>query len=92
MESVSYSILFNGSLFGNISLSTGLRQGDPFISLSFYFGFWGFIEDVCESFLEGDIQGIKISRRAPSISHFFFAYDSFMFSRATLSEADMSEE
>lgn len=36
---------------------------------------------------EGCIQGAKITRIAPSISHLFFANDSFIFTRATLSEA-----
>lgn len=38
MGSVSYSILLNGSSFGNIVLSRGLRQGDPITSCLLFLG------------------------------------------------------
>lgn len=36
--------------------------------------------------LDGDLQGIKVFRDAPSIHHLFFIDDSFLFARGTVSE------
>ncbi|KAM2891519.1 hypothetical protein COP2_009799 [Malus domestica] len=36
--------------------------------------------------LQDELQGIKVCRVAPSIQHLFFADDSFLFARGTISE------
>ena len=40
----------------------------------------------------GFIHGCKIARTAPSISHLFFAYDSFLFFKATMQESGEIKE
>lgn len=88
IRSVSYSVLINGVL-GKIFLpQRGLRQGD---TLSLYI----FIPcaEVFSCLLEKAeelrlIEGVKVARTAPPISHLFFADDSIIFAKANIRAAD----
>lgn len=80
--SVSFSVLINGSPFGNFEPTRGLRQGDP-LSPSLYI----LCADVLSSLMseavrEGRIQGICVSNRGPAVSHLLFADDSLFFLKA----------
>lgn len=82
VSSVSYYILLNGYPFRNISPTRGLRQGDPLSAYIFIMG----VEVLSKILIkakkkEGKIHGVKVSRsaHAPSVSHLFFADDSFIF-------------
>lgn len=75
VTSVSYSVLVNGLLTPMFYPQCGLRQGDP---LSLYL----FV--LCTEALSRNLQvaemqkkfiGVEIGRKAPSISHLFFADD-----------------
>lgn len=87
ISSVSFSILLNGYRFGNVIPSTGRRQRDPLSPYLYIFGAevlsWMLIK--VES--EGFIHGVKVARNAPSISHLYFADDSFLFCSAKVKEA-----
>ena len=67
---------------GLIQSSRGLRQGDPFSSFLFLLctkGLHGLIKKAANN---GDINGFKLCKRGPKLTHLFFADDSLLFCRA----------
>lgn len=83
ISTVTYEVLINGSPYGKIYPTRGLRQGDPLSPYLFLF-----CADVLSCLLrkaERDrrIHGIKITNNCPSISHLLFADDSLFFCRTT---------
>ncbi|BFG15190.1 hypothetical protein CerSpe_014650 [Prunus speciosa] len=80
--SVKFSVLINGKPGKHFRPSRGLRQGDPLSPYLFLIvseALSSMIHEGCEA---GFIQGLKISRNGPNISHIFFADDSLIFLRA----------
>ncbi|KAL9672618.1 hypothetical protein QQ045_028870 [Rhodiola kirilowii] len=85
VKSASYFIRINGHLSEPIKPSRGLRQGDPlspylFIICVEWQSYMLKHYDHC-----GLIEGSKINRRAPSISHLLFADDSLLFMKVNTS-------
>ncbi|XP_030928535.1 uncharacterized protein LOC115954743 [Quercus lobata] len=88
VKTVTYSVLVNGEPKGLITLSRGLRQGDPLSSFLFLLctgGLHGLIRQDANS---GDITSFALCRRGPKLTHLFFADDSLLFCRATPRECD----
>jgi hypothetical protein len=83
----SLSILLNGSPFGCISPSRGLRQGDPLSHFLFILGVEVFSRLMFKEEREGSIQGLKIARSCPAIHHLPFADDLLIFGKATATVA-----
>jgi hypothetical protein len=83
----SLSILLNGSPFGCISPSRGLRQGDPLSPFLFILGVEVFSRLMFKEEREGSIQGLKIARSCQAIHHLLFADDLLIFGKATASVA-----
>ncbi|CAN0827314.1 LINE-1 retrotransposable element ORF2 protein [Linum grandiflorum] len=79
VTSVTYSINLNGRRFDYIKPSRGLRQGDPLSPLLFAICSEGLSSLFHSRVANKKLRGIKIARSAASISHPFFAYDSFSF-------------
>ncbi|CAN1253995.1 Transposon TX1 uncharacterized 149 kDa protein [Linum perenne] len=79
VTTVSYTVSINGFRFGSIKPTRGLRQGDPLSSLLFAICSEGFAGLINHALQQGTLTGIKIGRSAPTISHLFFADDSFLF-------------
>lgn len=83
---VTYQFSHGGKQFENISPRRGLRQGDP---ISPY-------QKVAEGLsallkrmtIQGQIHGVKVSNKAPSVSHLFFADDALYFFKATKEKAE----
>lgn len=76
VRTVSFSILVNGSPYGQFEASQGLRQDYPLSPYLFIL-----CEDVLSSFMtqanrDGRIEGIHIRNRGPAISHLLFVDDS----------------
>ena len=82
VRSVSFSVLINGSPYGQFEATRGLRQGDPLSPQLFIL-----CADVLSSLMtqathENKISGIRISNGGPSVSHLLFADDSLFFLKA----------
>ena len=79
---VSYSVLLNGQLVGNIKPSRGLRQGNPLSPYLFVMCAMGLQSLLHKAEMEGYIRGVAICRNGPKVSHLFFANDSVLFCNA----------
>ena len=86
ISTVSYSILVNGESKGIITLSKGLRQGDPLSPFLFLFCAEGLNAILRKSAREGEIECFSLCRNGPKLTHLFFADDCLIFCRSTLEE------
>ena len=84
---VKYAIRINGQLCGQIWPSRGLRQGDPLSPYLFIICAEGLFALLHCAAQRKAIKGVVASARGPIISHLFFADDSLVFGRATVSDA-----
>ena len=69
---VSYSILLNGQLVGNIKPNRGLKQGDQLSSYLFLLCAMGLQGLLKKIEVDDDIKGVSICRNRPWVSHLFF--------------------
>lgn len=83
VTSVRYSFQINGQTYGEVVPTRGLRQGDPLSPYLFLICAEGLSALISQAESREDILGLKIARRAPSISHLFFADDSLLFLKAS---------
>lgn len=83
VSTVSYSYLMNDSVYGEVKPYRGIRQGDPFSP---------FIFILCSEVLsglckkaerEGHLQGVRVARGSPKVSHLLFADDTMFFCLAS---------
>lgn len=82
LNSVSYAMLLNGLLVGNIKPSRGLRQGDPLLPYLFLLCAMGLQDLLKKAESNGDIRGVSICRNGPRVSCLFFVDDSVLFCQA----------
>lgn len=85
---VSYSFRINGKISNSIQPSMGIRQGDPLSPYLFLIVAKGLSALVKKSMEEGVLEGIFVCKRGPKLSHLFFANDSLIFYKVTLSDCD----
>ncbi|XP_021724328.1 uncharacterized protein LOC110691696 [Chenopodium quinoa] len=81
VSTVSYQILINGKPSSVLRPACGLRQGDPLSPYLFVLCMEVFSLMLKRSEGNGLFQGLRISRRSPSVSHLFFADDALLFFR-----------
>jgi hypothetical protein len=79
VETVDYSVIFNGNTVGPIIPGRGLRQGDPLSPYLSIICAEGLSALIRKAEGRGDIHGVKICKNAPIISHLLFADDCFLF-------------
>lgn len=92
ISTTSFSILINGSPFGNFRRTRGIRQGDPLSPLLFITCSEVLSRLLLREESQGRLKGIKVGRAAPSITHLLFEDDLPLFGKATLREATRLEE
>ncbi|CAL1377794.1 unnamed protein product [Linum trigynum] len=80
--------MMNGTPAGYFSSTRGLRQGDPLSPLLFAICSEGFAALLRQAVGEKRLAGVKVNPRCPSISHLFFADDSYLFLRASKQECE----
>lgn len=88
IRSVSYEVLINGSPYGNIQPSRGLRQGDPLSPYLFLFCAEVLSQMLTKAETDHHIHGMKLAPNCPTISHLLFADDSLFFCRSTRTECE----
>uniref|UniRef100_A0A803P6E4 RNase H type-1 domain-containing protein n=1 Tax=Cannabis sativa TaxID=3483 RepID=A0A803P6E4_CANSA len=79
--------IFLAERFGPILASRGIRQGDPLSPYLFTLCAEGFSTLIQKYETNRWIHGCKIARSAPTISHMFFADDSYLYCQASEAEA-----
>ncbi|XP_050207258.1 uncharacterized protein LOC126656694 [Mercurialis annua] len=89
VSTVTYSFQLNGSIYGYLKPSRGLRQGDPLSPLLFVLCAQGLSFLLDKAVHNGLIQGLRINSICPSISHLFFADDAILFTPANTSSAQV---
>ena len=88
ISTVTYSFNINGEHKEVVTPSTGIRQGDPLSPYLFLLCSEGLSNLLQKAKMDKELTGIKISRRAPTITHLFFADDSLVFCKANKQEAE----
>ncbi|KAL9673458.1 hypothetical protein QQ045_029716 [Rhodiola kirilowii] len=88
VRTVSYQIKVNGGVSKVIWPNRGLRQGDPLSPYLFPFCTEWLSAKIMEAVSRKNITGISICRKAPVISHLFFADDSIFYLKAERGEAE----
>lgn len=81
--SVKYQVLINGEASKKITPKCGLRQGDPLSPYLFILCMEVLSHQIRDLEISKELKGIKISKRASSIWHMFFADDVIFFIQAT---------
>lgn len=89
VTTVSYSICFNNLSVGPISPKRGLRQGDPLSPYLFLLCVEWLSKSLTSAAESGRITGCRVSPNVPAVTHLLFAYDSFLFFRATKNETEV---
>jgi len=89
IESVNYSVLLNGEKIGPIVPGRGLRQGDPLSPYIFIICVEGLSSLIHQAEGSGTINGAKICKNAPIISHLLFANDCFLFFKSKSGQAQV---
>ena len=82
---VSYSILVNGKPKGDIRPSRGIRQGDPLSPYLFLLCSEGLNRMLQKAAHNDQTRGFSLCKNGPKILTLFFADDSLLFCRATMS-------
>ncbi|GAU37233.1 hypothetical protein TSUD_375350 [Trifolium subterraneum] len=86
VSSVNYLVWMNSNRVGPILPGRGLRQGDPLSPYLFILVTECLTALIHQAVGRGYLQGVKICRGAPEVSHLLFADDCFLFCRANVVE------
>ena len=92
VTSVTYNLLLNGEPTKAFAPTRGLRQGDPIYPYLFLICVEGLLTLHRKGESDGALQGVKVIRNCPSISHLLFADDGLLFWRSRVEEASKIKE
>lgn len=87
VTTVSYNIVHGEYDMGTIKPSRGVSQGDPLSPYLFIICAEGLSALIRKYEQKQWLHGVKISRKAPAISHMLFADDTYFYCRANKEEA-----
>jgi hypothetical protein len=82
VSSVQYRVWFNDDETDTFTPTRGLRQGDPLSPYLFLICAEGLSSLLTHEEESGGIQGVRVCRGAPSVSHLLFADDSLILMKA----------
>ncbi|XP_062145265.1 secreted RxLR effector protein 78-like [Alnus glutinosa] len=82
IRTVTYAVLVNGKLVGNIRPSSGIRQGDPISPYLFLLCVEALSALLNRAKRKGAITGVPTSFKGPQLNHLLFANDSMLFCKA----------
>ncbi|KAE8681243.1 hypothetical protein F3Y22_tig00111332pilonHSYRG00015 [Hibiscus syriacus] len=86
ISTVSFQIRINGVLSDVFVPQRGLRQGDPLSPYLFLFCAQGLSALLLKAQRRNEIKGIRASVRGPRVSHLFYADDSLLFVKNSMTE------
>lgn len=92
ISTVSFSVNINGSPKGYFLPQRGLRQGDPLSPYLFLLCVESLSSMLLNALNSNYISGCKVARNCPSISHLFFADDSLLFCKASMTECQIIQD
>lgn len=75
VSSAQYQVLINGTPYGDIKPTRGLRQGDPISPYLFVICTEMLMQMLRRAEQRREITGLKVARGAPTISHLLYADD-----------------
>ncbi|XP_018474082.1 uncharacterized protein LOC108845359 [Raphanus sativus] len=79
ITTVTYSFLINDEVYGNVKPYRGIRQGDP-LSPYIFILCGEVLSGLCrEAERTGELQGVRVARGSPRVSHLLFADDTMFF-------------
>lgn len=79
VTTVSYSFLVNGAVYGRVTPSRGLRQGDPFSPYLFILC-TEVLSGLCKNAqIDGSLWGLQVTQKSPFVNHLLFADDTMLF-------------
>ena len=81
--------LLTGGKSDQFKPSRGLRQGDPLSSYLFILGQEVLSRMLDKELCTGNISGAKASARGPAVTHFMYADDIVLFSKAARNDAEI---
>ncbi|KAL8088671.1 hypothetical protein AgCh_038446 [Apium graveolens] len=88
VSTVSYKVTHENKDIGPIVPSRGIRRGDPLSPYLFIIFAQGLSSLIQRYKQKSWIQGVKVCRQAPSITHMLFADDSYLFCKANGTEVE----